>query len=1050
MKRSISLLLVISLFLSAFLCPWESSAVYAEGTESEINWKLPVLEVPEDKVRVVSIGDSTSNGYYNAGFNRDTMGEGSNAADHCYPMEIYNELVNIYGEESVIYSQYCINTTRWNELAYYLECYCGFSENYADKAVLDSKLWTEEDFEYSVSIGATMLGDPDVYMAAEEGKRFAAAFSDSIENADFITIDLGMNAFGTYVFLRMIDELYGYEECMKYKDSLLYSDTLLMVRDEIIERFPNEAGHDTEPNLTLAALRELEASVLEGFSEEFSNLAQGYGYDSLNAMFLALDQMELSAEQAYFDEINAALAAADESGLAWILFDLIEGFTYALAGNILNYDKSLSYIYELNPDVGIIVDGLSNVMNGTSVTLGDFTLDLEELFGIYISASNDFFAGESEIAVNRYTDKIRFNSELPMDLPLWIDKIGAYTEADTPLTNFDNCDQETLALMVDIFYGLLAATIDADEEEMEANAQEMGNSLLEGIREEIYAEVLVDEDVKQYVSSQSQRESLANTAAEKAVNGIKQYCMKENGNYLTPSDIMNAYDNNSLTDVDLGLSTWDYIAIAFGSTDRMVQNFGSQKNAYFFVASAFEAIRFNMQAAANYRTIDLEAVITAFKSEDMSDVNTAFTDFYGDETTNGARSMAHLAIRAALSAAGTHPSPEGMNIKCSGMRAIFPKPDLKIEYLKTDGSIASSPYYVMSFEHGTEFAVASPEITGYIADHETISGTFDKDPQEFTVVYYSTSTEMPAYLTKRINQIGEVTYTKECLDKILSCTEIYNSLTSTQKNNVSNYSVLTAAEAAFAEFESRDTAFEVVITSRKDGGSKSVVNVSGGGMYYPVRGGDISAPEEENGLVFKGWYVWDEEASETEIYSEENNVHVSPEKNLLLIAVYEAKEDTEFTLTADFDEYEIFRDGEGVSYQEKQSFACEPGTEIKVTNKEEGTEILFWKDGNRNTLSKSDTVALVLTRDIALTGVTIPAGERANYAYVYFLGESGNIVAEGLYSTSDTITFPSGPASSSRNKTFSNWDMDQAAITAAMAEADEIKVNAVYKTSGRY
>jgi len=1056
MKKHLSsmmaLLLVFSLVFGLIPMP-----VRAEGEEeTAVKWELPVLTEEKKNVRLVSLGDSTSNGYYLEGYTAQLMGMGSNASTDSYPVKLYGDLVDLYGEENVIFSQYCINTTRWSELAAYMDSYFGFDSGfYVDRSAVQTKAWTEEDF-YEAAFnpdgvasyaGIQYLGDPSSYgeytnYATDEYLAFPAAFKDSILNADFITIDLGVNAFGTWISQRLLDDLEGYVDTATKRSgteengswSYRYLEDLTDIRDEIISSFSSEV---------LASIRALEADLLSGvgdFSPLVAAFQPAFGCTTLAELFNALDALPLETSRAYYDQIASTLWDSGNGFSAWLIFDIIEGLMYSYGSTILNCDRALGYIYEVNPDVMIIVNGLYNGMKGLALTYGDMRVEIGDMLNVLGTGLNAFFAGdESALAQNKYKDRMRFN-ELPGDIATWIDNVISFT--GDPVASYSSVDQNTLELMVDMLYGLVDNVEGlGDNDEL---AKAIGTTLLEGIQES------VSETVEEELAGNGE------TAGQAAITGIKKYCC-ENGEYLIGNDIKKAYSKNTMTIDDLSVDTSSlsslisnfgiimrYPEILSGNyTNYINDTFSSESYAYFFVAYAFDTIRQNMQKAAAYTEIDMAALIEAFSGEgEVSEtIGAALSDF--DNADAAAKSLLQVALRfTSASGVGTHPSPEGMLAKYEYIKKCMPKAAFAIYYLKTDGSEAAEPCYKTGLTEGMPYRVVSPTVSNYTADTPVVSGIVGDGPVEITVTYVS-STEKNNYLISLIDTIGEVTYTEECFSTIQKCRTLYDSVSSSSRSKITNSATLTNAETAFAALEAQETPSVVVVRSAKKGGTQSVATLTGGGAYYSVRGGEITAPETVNGLTFAGWY----KELTGELYSSSASICVKPQSDLMLTAVYTAKAGVTYGLTVNADSFEYITAGMKEAKTAAETFTLTPASEVKIKYTGEGTEVLLWKDASFNTYGYCDIVSLVVNQDIALTPVVIPEGQEAKYVYVTFVnGNDNSVISRALCCADETITFPNAPTVS--RKTFQSWSMTAEQIAAACAGSNEITVTASYKSSG--
>ena len=211
MKRRIRqcIALLVALIMSVSLLPITALADDLEPENAVIGWTLPDKTGTEQTVRLLSLGDSTSNGYFiDDSYVYSLQGIGSYAAESSYPVRLYDDLVSMYGEDRVIFSQFCMNCMRWNEFRNYLEKSFGITEN---TMFIDSYTAWEDSFPESFNDarqrGLSYLGDPSAYEGLSGDEAWYAAIRDSVTNADIITLNLGNSNFGIYLVDRIMVNL---------------------------------------------------------------------------------------------------------------------------------------------------------------------------------------------------------------------------------------------------------------------------------------------------------------------------------------------------------------------------------------------------------------------------------------------------------------------------------------------------------------------------------------------------------------------------------------------------------------------------------------------------------------------------------------------------------------------------------------------------------------------------------------------------------------------------------------------------------------------------
>lgn len=117
---------------------------------------------------------------------------------------------------------------------------------------------------------------------------------------------------------------------------------------------------------------------------------------------------------------------------------LINTLAYAVAGYRYNFDKVVERIYELNPDVTIVVVSIQNLMAGLNITLPgmDVVLPLGDLFGKVVDMANVYIATGSP-----YSDKY-LCADVRQDgrVEFFLDEIAAYNGDPTTLSqNIIDC-----------------------------------------------------------------------------------------------------------------------------------------------------------------------------------------------------------------------------------------------------------------------------------------------------------------------------------------------------------------------------------------------------------------------------------------------------------------------------------------------------------------------------------------------------------------------------------------------------------------------------------
>jgi len=293
-----------------------------------------------------------------------------------------------------------------------------------------------------------------------------------------------------------------------------------------------------------------------------------------------------------------------------------------------------------------------------------------------------------------------------------------------------------------------------------------------------------------------------------------------------------------------------------------------------------------------------------------------------------------------------------------------------------------------------------------------------------------------------ISDIGEVTYSIDCWEKITAAFTAYDGLSDYKKRMVSNYQTLMDTKTAFLALEAESPKYEVVLCSRVESKDYSVACLTGGGEYHYVRGGDIRAQTDVDGFDFVGWFTGYTTESNGTLFSEEAEVHVNPDNAIALTAVYEPKTGVTYRVSVAADEYEI----SGAEKNEADTYRCTPGTEITITYTDASRDLLYWTDAEGHILGRENALTFIATADTDITAFSLPAGSSGTYADVVFENIDGGLLCRKFYFINESIVFPEAPKV--WGKTFVRWDMNQVQIRKAMAAASVVRVKPVYTESG--
>ena len=183
-----------------------------------------------------------------------------------------------------------------------------------------------------------------------------AQFTDAITNADLIVYDLCTTDFGSYFAYRLLDTLQG--------------DT--------------EAFED----------------------ETLANIIAAEGDQKLAAAADALGK-------ALWELLGKAGLPSDK------VSGIVDAILYSYACFVVNFDKAMDKIYELNSDADVIVVGPDNIMAGLDAEYNGIKLSMEDIWGIITKSITAHI-----VAVNSHKNQYKF-ADLSAGLPMVINDIAA-------------------------------------------------------------------------------------------------------------------------------------------------------------------------------------------------------------------------------------------------------------------------------------------------------------------------------------------------------------------------------------------------------------------------------------------------------------------------------------------------------------------------------------------------------------------------------------------------------------------------------------------------
>ncbi|MBQ9832741.1 MAG: S-layer homology domain-containing protein [Clostridia bacterium] len=257
----------------------------------------------------VSLGDSVVNGYGLDDYSSSTRGYKQKVRE-AYPYLVAQEL-------NADLEQMAFSGFRAEELHYVLD----------------------EDYKGDDYLYRCFYGDPLFERCGGGIEKMRREYKEAITNADYITLQIGSNNFGTYLQMQLTRYMAG-EETFKF-------------------------DRDDYENGTI--------------SPEYS-----------------------AAEKSVKDYLNQAM---DAVGLVDFMLKCLR---YTYAGFIQNYDEVIEHIYELNPDVNLVVVGMYNLFDGVYLT--NNMVDLGSVVGAFLNLVNKHMRDKSPRA-DEYTYVDAFECE---------------------------------------------------------------------------------------------------------------------------------------------------------------------------------------------------------------------------------------------------------------------------------------------------------------------------------------------------------------------------------------------------------------------------------------------------------------------------------------------------------------------------------------------------------------------------------------------------------------------------------------------------------------
>ncbi len=244
-------------------------------------------------------------------------------AKEAYPTLVHSYLKDKYGEENVEHIQLAVNVTRIDDIYYHLNKDAKTDEFY--QALFEDNghgdQWNDVFANRARQFGYTTNED--------NNEAVVETYVNSIKKADLITLNAGFNNFGCFFSGKLGDIIEGLP---------------------IAESF---GGHDT----------------LQGFLDRTGvDLNIGEVYEQINDIFHSYTGLDLTS----YEKVKVG-------GYNINVKYLLELIVTAFASYCYYMNETTKLIYELNPDVELVVIGLFNILKGIKLSVNDITIDVGEI-----------------------------------------------------------------------------------------------------------------------------------------------------------------------------------------------------------------------------------------------------------------------------------------------------------------------------------------------------------------------------------------------------------------------------------------------------------------------------------------------------------------------------------------------------------------------------------------------------------------------------------------------------------------------------------------------
>jgi len=233
---------------------------------------------------------------------------------------------------------------------------------------------------------------------------------------------------------------------------------------------------------------------------------------------------------------------------------------------------------------------------------------------------------------------------------------------------------------------------------------------------------------------------------------------------------------------------------------------------------------------------------------------------------------------------------------------------------------------------------------------------------------------------------------------------------------------------------------KVLTYNRIQGTDQMVTFVSGGGDFHAYPGTTLQAMENVEGFDFVGWFENYSASSNGTLCSDRLSVHITPDEDIALTAVYRPKSGYTFNVSVTGEKFTM----SGISKEKTGSglFAAYAGSTLKVNYTDTSRRFLGWANGDMQLLTTDKEYSFVLIADTEIHAVTVPLTAANTQGTVTFKTYSGGTLTTAVCRVGEDIELPDAPPVEGMH--FVRWSKTPVMIWAALASSTSVEVTPVY------